>query len=71
MLEQHVAEGLAADLEEAGRRFVAEQRPDSLLGRPTTPEEVASLIAYLASDEAVGTNGAAVRVDGGSIRSVL
>ncbi len=60
-------EGLA----EAGRRFVAENRPTSLLGRPSTPDEVASMVVYLASEQAAATTGAALRVDGGVVRSVL
>jgi len=35
-------------------------------GRVTTPEEVAGLVAYLASDEAAQVNGAAILMDGGS-----
>jgi meso-butanediol dehydrogenase / (S,S)-butanediol dehydrogenase / diacetyl reductase len=35
-------------------------------GRVTTPEEVAALVAYLASDEAAQVNGAAILMDGGS-----
>jgi NAD(P)-dependent dehydrogenase (short-subunit alcohol dehydrogenase family) len=45
-------------------------RPTSLLRRPATAEEVASLIVYLASPLAVSTNGAAVRAEGGSIRTM-
>jgi NAD(P)-dependent dehydrogenase (short-subunit alcohol dehydrogenase family) len=71
MLEDDVASGTASSLEEAGRNFVAQARPDSLLGRPTTPAEVASLILYLVSDDAIGINGAAVRFEGGSIRSLF
>ena len=36
MLEQAVAGGEAADLEEAGRDFIAEHRPTSLIGRPAS-----------------------------------
>ncbi|MFT4210946.1 MAG: SDR family oxidoreductase [Microbacterium sp.] len=71
MLEMDVAAGRATDLDDAGRKFVAAHRPNSLLGRPATPEEVASMILYLVSDESLATNGAAVRVDGGTIRSIL
>ena len=59
-------EGIAA----AGRRFVAEHRPTSLLGRPTSPEEVAAMVVYLASEQASATTGAAVRVDGGVVRAI-
>jgi hypothetical protein len=35
------------------------------LGRPAEPEEVASLVAYLASDQASYLSGVLVRIDGG------
>ncbi len=35
-------------------------------GRPTTPEEVAALVAWLASDEAAQVNGTSILMDGGS-----
>jgi NAD(P)-dependent dehydrogenase (short-subunit alcohol dehydrogenase family) len=35
-------------------------------GRATTPEEVAALVAWLASDEAAQVNGTTVLMDGGS-----
>lgn len=60
-----------AAVEEAGRAFVQEHRPSSLLGRPATPEEVANLVVYLASDQASATTGAAVRVDGGVVRAAV
>ncbi len=59
------------DLAEAQRRFFAEARPSSLLKRFITPEEVASLITYVCSPLAAATNGAALRVDGGVVRSIL
>ena len=68
MLEQERREG--EDLDSAGRRFIAEQRPTSLLGRPTSPEEVANMVAYLCSPLASATNGAAVRADGGVVRAI-
>ncbi len=51
--------------------FFATARPSSLLQRFIQPDEVASLIAYLASPLASATQGAALRVDGGVVRAVL
>jgi NAD(P)-dependent dehydrogenase (short-subunit alcohol dehydrogenase family) len=45
------------------------RRPSSLIQRFTSPEEVASLICYVCSPASSGTNGAALRVDGGIIRN--
>jgi NAD(P)-dependent dehydrogenase (short-subunit alcohol dehydrogenase family) len=64
-LQGEVDAGRAADIEEAGKRYVAEFRPTSLLGRPPTPDEVAKMVVYLASDHSTATVGAALRVDGG------
>lgn len=52
------------------REFFDTARPSSLLRRFTTPAEVASLIAYLSSELASGTTGAALRVDGGVVRAI-
>ena len=51
--------------------FFAQGRPSSLLQRLATPEEVANLITYLASPRSAATNGATVRVEGGSIPTVV
>ena len=51
--------------------FFEKIRPSSLLKRFERPEEIADLVAYLASPLASGTNGAAVRVDGGVLRSAV
>ena len=51
--------------------FFETMRPSSLIKRFATPEEVASLVAYIASPLASATTGAALRVDGGVIRSVF
>jgi NAD(P)-dependent dehydrogenase (short-subunit alcohol dehydrogenase family) len=60
-----------AEVEAAGRAFIAEHRPTSLLGRPATPAEVANMVVYLASDQASATTGAAVPVDGGVVRAIV
>ena len=46
-------------------------RPSSLLKRFIAPEEIASLVAYLASPLASATTGAAYRADGGVVRSAF
>jgi NAD(P)-dependent dehydrogenase (short-subunit alcohol dehydrogenase family) len=71
MLESQAGETLDDDaVEAAGRAYIAEHRPTSLLGRLATPEEVANMVVYLSSDQASATTGAAVRVDGGVLRSI-
>jgi hypothetical protein len=53
------------------RDFFRNVRPTSLIKRFATPEEVASLVAYVASPLAAATTGAALRVDGGVIKSAI
>ncbi|MEO8778585.1 MAG: SDR family oxidoreductase [Rhodanobacter sp.] len=53
------------------RDFIATQRPSSLIRRLASVEEVANLAVYLASEQASATTGAAMRVDGGVVRSVV
>jgi NAD(P)-dependent dehydrogenase (short-subunit alcohol dehydrogenase family) len=53
------------------REFFEKVRPTSLIKRFAEPEEVASLVAYIASPLASATTGAALRVDGGVIRSAF
>jgi NAD(P)-dependent dehydrogenase (short-subunit alcohol dehydrogenase family) len=57
--------------EEFEKEFFASVRPSSLLKRFATPEEVASLVAYVCSPLASATNGAALRVDGGVVRACI
>lgn len=51
------------------RNFFQEVRPSSLLRRFAYPEEVANLVTYVCSPLSSATNGAALRVDGGVVRS--
>jgi NAD(P)-dependent dehydrogenase (short-subunit alcohol dehydrogenase family) len=53
------------------REFFKSVRPTSLLKRFETVDEVANMIAFLSSELASGTNGAAVRSDGGVVRAIL
>lgn len=56
--------------DDMARDFVMMHRPTSLLQRFATVEEVANMVVYAASKEASATNGAALRVDGGVVRSI-
>lgn len=51
------------------KEFFEKVRPSSLLKRFATTEEVANLVAYVCSPLSSATNGAALRVDGGTVRS--
>jgi len=51
--------------------FFEKVRPTSLIKRFASPEEVASLVAYVASPLASATTGAALRVDGGVVKSAF
>ncbi|GAB3294554.1 SDR family oxidoreductase [Epidermidibacterium keratini] len=57
--------------DEAQREFMKQHRPQSLLQRLIEPEEIANMVAYLASPLASATTGAAVRVDGGYVDSIV
>ena len=43
----------------------------SVLRRFLRPDEIADLVVFLASEQSSGITGAALRVDGGIIRSIL
>jgi NAD(P)-dependent dehydrogenase (short-subunit alcohol dehydrogenase family) len=51
--------------EQIEAEFFAKARPSSLLQRMIEPDEIANLVAYVASPLSSATNGAALRVDGG------
>ena len=59
------------DAETVEREFFRGMRPTSLLRRFATPEEVAALVTFVCSPVSAATNGAALRVDGGVVRSIL
>ena len=63
--QQHMT---PADFE---KEFFKNVRPSSLLKRFLHPEEVASVVVFVCSPEAVAINGAAVRAEGGVVKAIL
>jgi 3-oxoacyl-[acyl-carrier protein] reductase len=59
------------DSNKIGREFIRQHRPGSLIGRLIQPEEIASMVAYVASPLSAATNGAALRAEGGLVQSIL
>ena len=56
--------------EQMEKEFIARHRPTSITRRLATPEEVANMVVYICSPLASATTGAALRVEGGLLRSV-
>lgn len=56
--------------EEVEKSFFEHARPTSLIKRFETIEEVANMAVYLCSEAASATTGAAVRVEGGIVKSI-
>jgi NAD(P)-dependent dehydrogenase (short-subunit alcohol dehydrogenase family) len=55
--------------EQVEKEFFEKARPSSLLKRFAKPEEVAAMVVFVCSALSSATNGAALRVDGGVVRS--
>jgi NAD(P)-dependent dehydrogenase (short-subunit alcohol dehydrogenase family) len=53
------------------KEFFQTARPSSLLQRFATTDEVAALVTFVASPVSSATNGAALRVEGGLLRSIF
>jgi len=53
------------------KEFFQIMRPTSLLKRLIDPKEIGAFVAFLASPLASAINGAALRADGGVVRSIL
>jgi NAD(P)-dependent dehydrogenase (short-subunit alcohol dehydrogenase family) len=61
------AKNMGTTADELAARTFTERRPQSLLQRYASPEEVANLICYVCSKASSATNGAALRADGGIV----
>jgi NAD(P)-dependent dehydrogenase (short-subunit alcohol dehydrogenase family) len=57
--------------QEVENQFFQNMRPTSLLKRMAQPEEVANLVTFVCSPLSSATNGAALRADGGVVRSIV
>jgi NAD(P)-dependent dehydrogenase (short-subunit alcohol dehydrogenase family) len=68
---QNLARSRGVSPAQIEKEFFETMRPSSLLKRFETTEEVAAIVAFVASTQSVGINGAAVRADGGVLRSIL
>ena len=58
-------------IEEVGHNFVKQHRSSSIIGRLASTEEVANMVVYLCSPQASATTGAALRVDGGVVDTIV
>jgi NAD(P)-dependent dehydrogenase (short-subunit alcohol dehydrogenase family) len=63
------ADGKSVDQVE--KEFFEHVRPTSLIKRFESTEEIATLVAYVASPLASATTGAALRADGGVVKSAF
>ena len=70
LIDAMTAGGKTTQLE-AEKEFLGAMRPISLHYRFTICEEVANMVVYACSKQAAGTTGAALRVDGGVVRSIV
>jgi NAD(P)-dependent dehydrogenase (short-subunit alcohol dehydrogenase family) len=66
-----IAQSRGIERSMAEKEFFATVRPSSLLKRFASTDEVASLVTFIASPLSSATNGAALRVDGGLVRSII
>lgn len=50
--------------------IIQQTNPDSLLQRFIEPAEIASIVTYLSSPLSIATNGACLRADGGTLKTI-
>lgn len=70
MLKDEIAK-TGRSAEEVAADFVKAHRSTSIIQRAATVEEVANMIVYACSPQASATTGAALRVDGGVVDTII
>jgi NAD(P)-dependent dehydrogenase (short-subunit alcohol dehydrogenase family) len=66
-----LAKSQGTDQSTVEREFFEKVRPTSLIQRFATVEEVAAMVVFVCSPLAAAVNGAALRADGGVVRSIV
>lgn len=61
------AKAAGTTVEDLKEKTFTERRPNSLIQRYATPEEIANMICYVCSKASAASNGAAFRVEGGIV----
>ncbi len=64
-------ESSGESLEKVAANFVVAHRGSSIIRRASSVDEVANMIIYVSSEQASATTGAALRVDGGVVDSIV
>ena len=57
-------------MEQIQQDLIDTQRPSSLIRRIAITEEVVNMVVYVCSKQAAATTDAALRVDGGVVKSI-
>ncbi|PJJ85039.1 SDR family NAD(P)-dependent oxidoreductase [Mucilaginibacter auburnensis] len=68
---ENLAKDQSKTTDEVEADFFKTVRPTSIIQRFLSTDEVANIVTYLASPLASGTNGAAVRVEGGLLKGMV
>lgn len=66
-----VAEQQGVDKQQAEADFFKNVRPTSLIARFAEPREIGDFVAFVASPLAGAINGAALKIDGGTVKSII
>ncbi|HEY4198014.1 MAG TPA: SDR family oxidoreductase, partial [Mucilaginibacter sp.] len=68
---ESLAKEQGKSVKEVEKDFFQHMRPTSILQRFASPDEIASLVTFVASPLSSATNGAALRADGGVVKGIL